>query len=374
MFYVLQISEKIGNYDLDAFDAEKTINELTESALEHIPALTTPPIITDPTNATDGLGSPQVLANPASPVPPPAQNDRPKVANNNSLRNMRSNSLPVNWQGQAQDPSRTAYQSQLQNQRQFSANPSMLFNNNNNNNNTSNMNNCAPMMQQRQNGGRYSYSSNQDFVNYNHNYANFRQNNNNAQQYQLKNSNGQHFQGNGQFHEQGSGSDNGNNGYYNDGPDVYLQRFHRAAANNAAAAAGQGNAHGMAAYNNGGYYNNGGCNNQQCGQQQCGQQHNGYYGGYNGNKFNNYPRPNATNVHQPDQQQHSYYMDLDRKHEDEVAEAAGPSGENASFQSPQAPQAFDGSNNMVLKDMSTSLSSLYDENTFFQMSTVFSES
>lgn len=235
--------------------------------------------------------------------------------------------------------------------------------------------NCGPIMQQRQNGGRYSYSSNQDFVNYNHNYLNFRQNNN-AQQYQIKN-NSQHYQNNQQFHEQGGAAGangSGNNDYYNNGNDVYLQRFHRAATNNMAA--GQGNAHGMNAYNNGGYYNNGGCNNQQCSQQQCSQQHNGYYNGYQGgDKFaDDYQRPNTANLHQQDQhqqqqQQQQYYMDLDRKRESEVAAAQVPGTmENISpFQSPPAPQEFDSSNNMVLKDMSTSLSSLYDENTYFQM-------
>jgi len=48
--------------------------------------------------------------------------------------------------------------------------------------------------------------------------------------------------------------------------------------------------------------------------------------------------------------------------------------ESSNFRPAPEPQEFDSSNNMVLKDMSTSLSSLYDENTFFQMSTVFSES
>jgi hypothetical protein len=78
--------------------------------------------------------------------------------------------------------------------------------------------------------------------------------------------------------------------------------------------------------------------------------------------------------HQQDHHQQQYYVDLDRKQEGEAAVATGPMEDN-SFRSPQGPHAFDGSNNMVLKDMSTSLSSLYDENTFFQMSTtVFSES
>ncbi|XP_050421996.1 zinc finger protein GLI2 isoform X2 [Adelges cooleyi] len=347
------IGEKIDNYDL--------IDELTESALENIPALT-PPIIAENAN----LGSPQVLANPR-PVPnPPPPNDRPKVANN-SHRNMRSNSLPVNWQGQGQTqglPRSTYHPNQFQNQRVYQTNAPLQQNNNNgaNNNNNNNINaannnnnniNCAPAMQQRQNGGRYSYSSNQDFANYNHNYANFRQNH---MQYQMKtNSQQQHYRNN-QFHEHSNG------GYYN-GQDAYQRN------NNDGQQANPNVAHGMN-YNNGGYYNNSGCSNQQCSQQQqCSNQHyynNGYPNNNGGNsKFGGTysTRPNNMN---PQEQQ--YYMDLDRKPESE----ARPMEATPSFPSPA--QGFDSSNNMVLKDMSTSLSSLYDENTFFQMSTVYSES
>jgi hypothetical protein len=198
-------------------------------------------------------------------------------------------------------------------------------------------------------------------------------------------SNGQHYQNNSQFHEHG----NGNNGYYSNDQDAFPQRCQRATASNESGTTGQANAHGIALYGNSSYYNLG-CNNQQCGQHQCGQQHNGYYNGYHNNNNNNsnnnnqkfshgYSRSNNTNLqqqqdHQNQQQHQQLYLDLDRKQENEAVTPTGLIEENASFQSPQVPQVFDASNNMVLKDMSTSLSSLYDENTFFQMSTVFSES
>lgn len=366
----MQISEKIDNYDLGVFDAEKTINELTESTLEHIPTLT-PPIIPDTSSISTGLGSPQVLS--AAPVPSPVTNDStPKVATNNNLRNMRSNSLPVNWLGQGQDQGqdllRPSYQTHFQNQRIYQANQSTLFKNNNNNNNVNNNNNtnnnnninCGPTMQQRQNGGRYSYSSNQDFVNYNHNYANFRHQNN-SQQYQMKSSN-QHYQNNNQFHEH-----HGNSGYYNN-QDAF-QSSHRCQQRTACTendAVGQGN-NIAASYNN---YYNGGCNNLQC-NQQCSQQHSNYYNGYQNNKFNgNYPRPNNVNhrhnqMHQQQQQQ-QYYIDLDRKQENQAA--AGMINENTSFQPlpPMATDELNEENNIVFKDMSTSLNAWDIENTYFR--------
>ncbi|XP_050540028.1 zinc finger protein GLI2 isoform X2 [Daktulosphaira vitifoliae] len=325
------IGEKIDNYDL--------INELTESALEQIPTLTSP-IVNENTN----LGSPQVITN-TTPVQNSTTSERPKVVNNH--RNMRSNSLPVNWQGQNQNQSlsRGMYQPSFHNQRPYQTNAPLQLNNNNNNTNTNNNNiRCAPMIQQRQNGGRYSYSSNQDFAHYNHNYTNFRQNNT---QYQMKNNN-QHYQ-NSQFSEH-------SNGYYN-GQDSYqrCQRNNNGQQTNSTANNG-------IPYSN--YYNNS-CINQQCNQQQCNQHYyNNYQNNNSANKFGNYSRPNNIN---PQEQQ--YYMDLDRKTENEVRpiEETPPSY-------PITNQAFDSSSNMVLKDMSTSLSSLYDENTFFQMSTVYSES
>lgn len=393
------ISEKIDDYDLGAFDAEKTINELTESALEHIPTLT-PPIVQE---ATNSAGNGQALTNPVAPVvSTPTPNDRPnKVPPANNYRNMRSNSLPVNWQGQEQSHGHglpgAVYNPQFQNQRPYQANhPAMLFGTTTTTTNNNNFN-FGPTMQQRQNGGRYSYSSNQDFVNYNHNYANFRHNG--GQQYhQLKNNNNQHYQLSNnnnnnnsnrnnnsglQFHGQGN-----ENGYYDDNsttPNAYqrCQRTSTANGGQQATAVGQtAVAPGMQSYNHG--YYNGGCNNQQCGQQQCGQQHNNNYynSGYhqnNAGKFNScYSRPN--NHHQQlgqqtHQQQQQYYTDLDRKQDTVTTVAASPMEEQSSpFRPAPEPQEFDSSNNMVLKDMSTSLSSLYDENTFFQMSTVFSES
>ncbi|XP_027838605.1 zinc finger protein GLI4 isoform X1 [Aphis gossypii] len=397
------ISEKIDDYDLGAFDAEKTINELTESALEHIPTLT-PPIVQE---ATNSAGNGQALTNPVAPVvPTPTPNDRPnKVPPTNNYRNMRSNSLPVNWQGQEQSHGHglpgAAYNPQFQNQRPYQANhPAMLFGTTTTNNNSNNNNfNFGPTMQQRQNGGRYSYSSNQDFVNYNHNYANFRHNG--GQQYhQLKNNNNQHYQLNNNNNNNNNSNSNNNNGlqfhgqnnengYYDDNsatPNAYQRCQRTSAANGGQQAAAVGQtavAPGMQSYSHG--YYNGGCNNQQCGQQQCGQQHNNNYynSGYhqnNAGKFNScYSRPN--NHHQQmnqqahQQQQQQYYTDLDRKQDTLTTVAASPMEEQSSpFRPAPEPQEFDSSNNMVLKDMSTSLSSLYDENTFFQMSTVFSES
>lgn len=422
----MQISDKIDNYDLGAFDADNTIDELTESALEHIPPLPVPPMIAE-MNRTIGVQR-------QAPVPPPAPADPSSktlaaaAANNGgSLRNMRSNSLPVNWQTHdcAHPDDGSAYRHQFAPNHQRPYPTANLFNAN-----------CSPM-QQRHNGGRYSYSSNQDFVNYNHNYINFRPNNNaagatNNTATAVANNNGgggdvvvagadnaagQHYQNcnGGQFREQNNAV--GSNGYYNNNnntntnnnnnnnnsgsgsgntnnnSDVYLQRFHRSTAA----------ADGMAAYNNGGYY--GGCadgrqqqQQQQCGQQQCGQQqcaqqqqHGGSYygnGGYQNKFAGGYSRTHQQHQqqhqiqhqhqhqhqnHHQQQQQHQYYVDLDGKRRESgsenIAVAADP------FQQPlQVPPVCDGGNNMVLKDMSTSLSSLYDENTFFQMSTVFSES
>jgi len=401
--FIFQISEKIDEYDLGAFDAEKTINELTESALEHIPTLT-PPIVAQ--DVTNGAGNGQTLTNTVAPVvPSPIPNDRPsKAPPANSYRNMRSNSLPVNWQGQEQSHGHglpgSAYNSQFQNQRPYQANhPAMLFGTTTTNNTTNNNFNFGPNMQQRQNGGRYSYSSNQDFVNYNHNYLNFRHNSGN-QYHQMKNNNNQHYQLNNNNNNSNRNSNNNNNnnnnnglqfhgqgnenGYYDENnatPNTY-QRCQRTASGNGgqqATAVGQAaTTHGMQSYSHS--YYNGGCNNHQCGQQQCGQQHNNNYynSGYHQNKFNGcYSRSNHHQQmsQQAHQQQQQYYTDLDRKQEAGTTVAADPMEEESSnFRPAPEPQEFDSSNNMVLKDMSTSLSSLYDENTFFQMSTVFSES
>lgn len=309
-------------------------------------------------------------------MPSPVTNDsRPKVTTNNNLRNMRSNSLPVNWLGQSQDPGqdllRPSYQTHFQNQRIYQANPVTPFNNNNNNN-TNNMN-CGPIMQHRQNGGRYSYSSNQDFVNYNLNYANFRQqNSNNSQQYQVKNNN-QHYQNNNQFHE------HGNSGYYNEVFPSSHRCQPRTAGNENGAAGTRSNM--AASYN----YYNGGCNNQQC-NQQCGQEHSNYYNGYPSNKFNgSYPKPNNANnrhdqlqqqqqqIQQQHQHQQQYYIDLDRKQENETV--TGIIDENSSFQAPPAmsTQEFE-ENNIVFKDMSTSLNSFDLENTYFRNHPNFSTS